>query len=100
MADWNVVAEQCELTPCRRMTDKRVQAVRARWKDHDWREHYLEALNRLKGIRWVRGANDRGWIANIDWFLRPDTVNKLLEDGYDDNDDGPAFQQTTGWDLP
>jgi len=28
------------------------------------------------------GENDRAWTATIDWFLRPDSVDKILEGQY------------------
>jgi len=28
------------------------------------------------------GENDRGWRADIDWFLRPDSVTRILEGKY------------------
>ena len=29
------------------------------------------------------GAGSRGWKADIDWFLRPDTVTRIMEGKYD-----------------
>ncbi len=85
MKAWNTVAEARGLVPCQVMGAKRRAALHARWKEAFWREHYAEALERLRAIRWVRGENDRKWRADVEWFLRPDTVTKLLEGGYDDN---------------
>ena len=42
------------------------------------------ALDRVRSSSFCRGQNDRGWRADLDWFLRPDTVTKLLEGKYED----------------
>lgn len=85
MAQWNEVAAAAGLVPCKTMGKKRRQALGRRWRDPFWRAHYLEALERARRIRWLRGNTGRHWKADIDWFLRPDTVTKLVEGGYDDN---------------
>jgi hypothetical protein len=43
-----------------------------------------DALNRVAKSSFCRGQNERGWKADIDWFLKPDTLTKILEGKYDD----------------
>jgi len=65
-----------------KFSDDRKKALRARLKDFGWKEMANEALQKMKGIPFCRGETTRGWIANVDWFLRPDTVTSILENKY------------------
>lgn len=62
-------------------SDKRRKALKARWADGFWREHWQQALAAMSRSRWHRGGNDRQWVAGVDYLLRPDSVAKLLERG-------------------
>ena len=75
-----------------RTTAKRTKAARARWKDEHFREHWEEAVRRVAASRFCMGQNDRNWLASIDWFLRPDTVTKIMEGTYDDRFAGRQFR--------
>lgn len=79
-----------------RWTKKRQVAFRERWKNQSWRTSWLEAVGRAAASRFCRGENDRGWLADFEWFLKPDTVTKLLEGKYDDRErkqTGKTFAQ-------
>ena len=69
---------------CRKLTNKRKAAMRARWKDDlpsldDWRAYFDDVSKK----EFLQGKNDRGWAGNIDFFLREDTVAKCQEGQYD-----------------
>jgi hypothetical protein len=82
MAAWNA---KVVLTPCRKMTNSRKKALRTRLADPTWASSWRDALNRAATSPFCRGENDRRWKANVEWFLRPDTVTRILEGQYDDN---------------
>jgi hypothetical protein len=65
-----------------RITDKRRQAMRTRWRDEHWRNNWLAALELGCTSPFLRGENDRGWKIDIDFFLKPDTVTKIMEGKY------------------
>jgi hypothetical protein len=69
-------------TACR-LTSNRRKSMQARWRDEHWRNHWREALQRAGPSAFLRGANDRGWVIDLEFFLRPDTVTKILEGKYD-----------------
>lgn len=79
LTTWN----QAGLENARKLTASRMKHLRARLKDDDWRNNWKQALSRLQKSRFAKGFNDRGFVANIDFFLRPDTVTKVLEGKYD-----------------
>jgi len=76
-----------------RTTPRRTKAARARWKDEHFRKHWEEAVRRVAASRFCMGQNDRNWLASIDWFLRPDTVTRIMEGTYDDR---TSFGQARG----
>lgn len=63
---------------------KRADVLRARLKDKWWSENWEKAMDILKTLDFCKGKNDRGWVADIEFFLRPDSVAKLLEGKYRD----------------
>ena len=62
--------------------DERQAALRNRWKKEFWRKNWQQALSILKQSDFCRGKSSSGWIANIDFFLKPKTVPKLIEGFY------------------
>ena len=78
---WNQVEG---IQPVRKVTASRRKAFLARAKDPDWLADLPAALKRVGQSAFCTGQNDRGWKADIDWFLRPDSVTRILEGRYDD----------------
>ena len=66
-----------------RITANRIKAANTRWRDEWWRNHWQEALDRGSSSAFLQGENDTGWKCDIDWFLKPDSVAKILEGKYD-----------------
>lgn len=62
-----------------RLTTKRMQSLRSRMKDSFFSENWKQALQFMGTTPFYYGENDRGWRADVDYFLRPDTVIKLIE---------------------
>lgn len=79
---WNAMAAKHGLSQCREMTDKRKVAFKARWKDPGWRRDYTGAIIKVPESEFLLGKNGRGWKADVDWFLSPDSVTKILEEKY------------------
>lgn len=80
---------------CRSATKSRKTAFRERSKDPGWVSDLPAALERVAASSFCHGRNDRGWLADLDFFLRPDSVTKLLEGKYDDRN-GNGQSITTG----
>jgi hypothetical protein len=77
---WNAIPQ---FVHAKKMTSKRVATLRARIADKDWSASWRQALERASRLPFCCGAGEKGWHADIDWFLRPDTVTKILEGKYD-----------------
>lgn len=79
---WNAVKG---FRPCRTITEKRRAALRQRLRDQDWAATWREAVARASRSAFCRGeVTGKEWRADLDWFLKPDTVTKIMEGKYDD----------------
>lgn len=76
-----------------RGSDKRQKTANQRWRDPWWRENWQAALDRGSQSAFLRGEFG-GWKISFDWFLRPDSVSKILEGNYDGSTKRPQQQQT------
>jgi hypothetical protein len=66
-----------------RITNKRKAAIRERWKDPWWRENWRDALEKGSQSEFLMGRSDSTWKINFEFFLKPDTVTKIMEGVYD-----------------
>lgn len=66
----------------RAMSAGRTTSLRARMREPFWRENWQEALALIPESDFCRGLNEQGWIADPEFFLRPDSVTKILEGKY------------------
>lgn len=62
-----------------RATDKRKASLSARWNDPWWRDHWRQAIDAAASSPFHMGVSDRGWTADLEWFLKPDSATKLVE---------------------
>lgn len=77
---WNEIPG---VVKCASVTSKRREKIAARWRETFFKAHWKEAIEKAKKSAFLRGENDRKWKADIDWFLRPDSVTKIVEGKYD-----------------
>jgi hypothetical protein len=76
------------------VTTKRKAALSSRMKDPYFRDHWQEAISKIGESEFLKGNNDRGWRADIDWFLRPDSVTKIMEGKYGNGKQSTLEKQT------
>lgn len=88
-------ASHPKLPQIRYLSEKRRTAIATRLRDDFFAGHYEEAIAKLAKSTFCLGENDRHWRADFDWFLKPDTVTRIIEGKYDDN--GALAERT---DLP
>jgi hypothetical protein len=73
----------------------RESAAKARLREEPNIEAWVDVIRRLKDSDFARGKNDRGWVADPDWLLKPDTRHRILEGKYA-NRTGPPRDVTRG----
>jgi hypothetical protein len=79
---WN---GQAHLTRTLVMSDKRRRFLMVRVQNPYFCEHWKEAIARIQSSPFLMGVNERAWRATFDWFIRPDTVAKIMEGHYHRN---------------
>lgn len=82
---WN---ENCGGLPKVRlpMRASRRTKVSARLREVPDLETWREAIRRVTRSRFCLGTNDRNWIADFEFLIRPDTLTKIQEGKYDNRD--------------
>lgn len=80
--EWNTL-EEFGITPVKRMTPKREQAVKARIRQNCV-EDILEAIENIRHSTFLQGQNKNGWMVTFDWFLKPGNFAKVFEGQYMD----------------
>lgn len=64
--------------------NKRLKALKARIKEYGV-DKVLLAIDNIKNSDFLRGINERGWVVDFDWFLKPNNFIKVLENKYKNN---------------
>lgn len=80
--EWNTM-EEFGITPVKRMTPKREQAVKARIRQNHM-DDILEAIENIRHSSFLQGQNKNGWMVTFDWFLKPGNFAKVFEGQYAD----------------
>jgi hypothetical protein len=86
IAAWNAMACSCGIATVRVMTGKRKRQAISRLSKPLWARSWQEALSKIPESDFLCGRvgsrDGRSWSATIDWFLRPDSVTKIIEGQY------------------
>jgi len=82
-AAYNQAADQADWPKARKPTKRRVSQLKARLADVGGLDKWRAALRRAVGNPFFAGDNDRGWKADLDFFLQEKSFTKLIEGSYD-----------------
>ena len=77
---WKAIPGVC---PVRMVTPNRRKHFNTRAGEPGWLEGVEAALAQLVASTFCAGQNNRGWKADLDWFLRPNSVTNLIEGKYE-----------------
>ena len=83
---WN--SNSGSLPKAKGMSATRRKSADARWQENPSTEYWAEIVTRLARSSFCNGSNDRGWKADFDFLIQPETQNKALEGKYDDRPHG------------
>jgi len=85
--NWNSLNKKNNKIPTIRLvSDKRKKSIKNRLQDKDFVANYKKALEMIPQSSFLTGNSDSKWIANFDWFIKPDTYNKILEGIYNNRE--------------
>ncbi|MGE0718530.1 MAG: hypothetical protein AB7P02_23990 [Alphaproteobacteria bacterium] len=82
-AEWNALADEVDLPKAQVLTKPRRAALRQRLHEAGGIEGWRGAMARIRGSPFLRGENDRGWRADLDFVLQAKSFTRLLEGAYD-----------------
>lgn len=77
---WNAEAK---LPPVQHLTDKRKTALKARLSESYFRDNYATGIKKAARSAFLTGNSDGGWKATFDWFVKPDSLPRIMEGKYD-----------------
>jgi len=75
---WNVMAKQHGLPTAKPESKAYAKNLKKALKDPDFIEHWREAIGKVHWSPHNVGQNDRGWKADMEWFLREGKVLKII----------------------
>ena len=76
---WN---KQQGLRKCQVFSQGRKKSLNARIKDAWWLQNWQKGIELVSQSSFCTGENDRNWKADIEWFLRPDSLVNIIEGKY------------------
>lgn len=80
---WRALAEDTGIPTIRgKLGAKRLKAFKARVREYP-ADDFVAAFARIRGSPFLRGEVGNWSGANVDFFLRPESINKILEGAYD-----------------
>lgn len=80
--DWNELAGELGLPKAEVMSKARKAAFLARCREFPGLEPWRRAFASIRGSPFLRGQNDKGWKADIDFLLQAKSFTKLIEGSY------------------
>lgn len=94
LQNWNAMARGTagKIKGAKALNDQRRAAIKARLREHSL-EDIQAAIATIPQSAFLRGENDRGWVANFDWLLQPSSMMKLIEGAYH----GQRSGKKSGW---
>jgi len=94
VAFWN---SQSELPSIRAISKGRRSHIEARLSEPFFAENWKTAVHKLLGSPFLTGTNDRGWRADFDWFIKPDSVPRIMEGKYDHKAPVKTYSHANGY---
>ena len=88
--------ELCPSFPnCVAMSDARKKAIKARFTSGYTMEHFRILFQKAEASSFLKGHNDRNWIASFDWLIKDSSMAKVLSGNFDDRypQSAPAAKQ-------
>lgn len=83
LAAFNRMAAEVGLPEAQGLSRKRRLALKARLLDCGGIAGWRIAMDRVRSSPFLRGDNDRGWRASLDFLLKAESFAKLMEGAYD-----------------
>lgn len=96
---WNTVAKECGFQRANRLTPERKKKLTGLLKDGGL-ETFEQAMSEMAKSKFLRGENDRGWKAHLDFLFEAGKYDKILDGSYSFNGKGPGGGGQRHFGLP
>ena len=83
-----------QLPKVMRISKERKAKMRTRLKDAFFRDNWRQGIEIIPTRPFLIGQNDRGWKADIEWFMQPDSLTKIIEGKYAQTPNGKPAKST------
>lgn len=88
--------ELCPSFPsCVALSDARKKAIKARITSGYTMEHFRTLFIKAEASSFLKGRNDKNWMASFDWLIKDSSMAKVLGGNYDDRQ--PQSNQGGGY---
>ena len=95
MAIKSMFNELCPSFPsCVAMSDARKKAIKARFTSGYTMEHFKMLFQKAEASSFLKGRNEKNWMASFDWLIKDSSMAKVLGGNYDDRQ---PHQGNTGY---
>ena len=82
--------ELCPSFPsCVAMSEARKKAIKARFTSGYKMEHFRTLFQKAEASSFLKGRNDKNWMASFDWLIKDSSMAKVLGGNYDDRQAQP-----------
>lgn len=78
---WN--RERGPLPGVKMLSAQRERKAKAAWSRHPSEDFWTQIIARIRASPFCTGSNERGWVADFDFLVKPDTAARVLEGKYD-----------------
>ena len=79
----------CKSFPrCTSLSDARKKAIKARFASGYTIEDFQREFEKAEASSFLKGQNNRNWMASFDWLLKDSNMAKVLDGNYDDHHPG------------
>lgn len=79
----------CKSFPrCTSLSDARKKAIKARFASGYTIEDFKREFEKAEASSFLKGQNNRNWMASFDWLLKDSNMAKVLDGNYDDHHPG------------
>ena len=71
------------LPKVQKLTEGRKSAIKARWLEYPDIETFKSVFTKCENNQFMKGKNDRNWVANFDFIFQASSFTKIVEGFYD-----------------
>jgi hypothetical protein len=80
--------------PLSKLSDSRRKSIDAIFSTGYTYDDFKELFEKTENSKFLKGSNDRNWVANFDWLIKDDNMVKVLDGNYDEYDNKSSTSDT------